>query len=267
MRKRTRRLEKTEEIKKSASPRVEQKDLARPANISDQLLTLQQTVGNRAVERLMHNTNQPLPRESAAAPVAEKSVDLRDEGRTGPIVENAPQGRDGSGGGSGGGGVAEKAPKAKVKKAGVESFSVKWSENPATTPANPRLRLDYKAKFKKDAEHDPALAEFRQNVMTKYEITDGPGKGKKGDNSPMHDDNYSRADDNLGRPKSDVNFESNDNPGFVDIDKDDDVNYSFTAEQMIIDTSQGNKVLEKVGPKTGTMKGKHPRKFSIPSNC
>jgi hypothetical protein len=267
MRKRTRRSEKTDETKKAATPQVQQKDSARPANPSDQLLKLQQTVGNRAVERLMHNASQPLPRESAAAPVAEKSVDLRDEERTGRIVENAPQGGGGSGGGSGGGGVAEKAPKAKVKKAGVDSFSVKWAENSATTATSPRLRLDYKAKIKKDDEHDPALAEFRQNVMTKYEIKDGPSKGQKGDTSPMHDDNYSRADDNLGRPKSDVNFESNDNPGFPSIDKDDDIDYAFTAEQMIIDTSQGNKVLEKVGPKTGTMKGKHPRKFSIPSNC
>jgi hypothetical protein len=39
--------------------------------------------------------------------------------------------------------------------------------------------LDYVAKFKKDEDHDPALAEFRQNVMTKWEITDGPGIGSK----------------------------------------------------------------------------------------
>ncbi|MDQ2976087.1 MAG: hypothetical protein M3R69_11840 [Acidobacteriota bacterium] len=199
--------------------------------------------------------------DAAARPVAEKSVDGRAEERIGQIVEQAPKG----GGGGGGGGAPAVAPK--PKKAGVESFSVKWSENPLTSATNARLRLDYKAKFKKDAEHDPALAEFRQNVMTKFEITDGPNKGQKGDNSPMHDDNYSRADDIAGRSIADVDFESNDNPGFPAIDKDDDVNYSFTAEQMIIDTSQGNKVLDKKGPKTGTIKGKHPRKFSIPSNC
>ena len=263
MRKRTKRLEKTEEIKKSASPRVEQKDSARLANPSDQLLTLQQTVGNRAVEQLIHGASQQPVNESAA--VVKKSVNFSDEG-TGPIVMNAPQG--GGGGGGGGGAVAEKDPKAKQKKAGVDSFSVKWSENPATTPKSPRLRLDFTAKFKKDDEHDPALAEFRQNAGAKLVVKDGPGKGLKVD-IPMRDDDYSRADDNLGRPKSDVNFASNDNPGVKDeagIDKDSDIDFAFTAEQMIIDTSQ-NKVLEKVGPKTGTITGKHPRKFSIPSNC
>lgn len=265
MRKRTRRSEKTEEIKKAHGPSAPRKESGQPAGPSDQLLTLQQTVGNQAVGRLMRGASQQpanaADRSSAiATPVAEKSVDGRDEQRIGQIVEQAPQG-----GGGGGGGVAEKAPKA--KKAGVDSFSVKWSENSGTTATSPRLRLDYKAKFKKDDEHDPALAEFRQNVMTKWEIKDGPGKGQKGDTSPMHDDNYSRADDIAGRPKTDVNFESNDNPGFPSIDKDDDLDYAFTAEQMIIDTSQGNKVLEKVGPKTGTIQGKHPRKFSIPSNC
>ena len=264
MRKFSKRTEKREEIKKSAPPPLPQKDSARTTNMSDQLLTLQQTVGNRAVEQLIHGASQQPANESAA--VVKKSVNFSDEG-TGPIILNAPQG--GGGGGGGGGGVAAKAPKAKQKKAGVDSFSVKWSENPASTPKNPRLRLDFKAKFKKDDEYDPALAEFRQNAGAKLEVKDGPGKGLKVD-IPMRDDNYSRADDNLGRPKSDVDFESNDNPGVRDeagIDKDSDIDFAFTAEQMIIDTSQGNKVLEKVGPKTGTIKGKHPRKFSIPSNC
>src|SRR5437870_3650632 len=94
------------------------------------------------------------------------------------------------------------AAPAKAKKAGVDSFEVKWAKNASATlaasPTAPRLRLDYTAKFKKDADHDPALAEFRQSVMTKWEVTDGPRKGQKGDTSPMHDDNYSRADDSAG---------------------------------------------------------------------
>ena len=264
MRKHSKRPEKTEETRKPAGPLVQKKDEPKAADQSDQILTLQQTIGNRAVEQfLTHGASQEQSKESPKASAVKKSVNFRDED-TGPIVLNAPQG-----GGGGGGAVAAKAPKAKQKKAGVDSFSVKWAENPATTPKSPRLRLDYKAKFKKDDEHDPALAEFRQNAGAKLEVKDGPQKGLKVD-SPMADDNYSRADDNLGRPKTDVNFESNDNPGVTDaagIDKDSDIDFVFTAEQMIIDTSQGNKVLEKVGPKTGTITGKHPRKFSIPSNC
>jgi hypothetical protein len=61
-----------------------------------------------------------------------------------------------------------------------------------------------------------------------------------------------------------VDFVSNDNPGTAvstPIDKDDVVDYSFTAEQMILDTSAGNKEIKKLGPHTGTITGKHPRTF------
>ena len=252
MRKHARRQKETESRKQTAVPRVQPKETPRPDDTSNQFLTLQQTLGNRAVERLITPS--------------EKSVDGKVENPIGDIVENNPQGTGSAG--SGGGGVAEKAPKKKT--AGVDSFEVKWSENPRSTATKPMIRLDYKAKFKDDDEHDPALAEFRQNAMTKYEIKDGPHKGQKGDTTPLHDDNYSRADDHFGRPKSDVNFQSDDNPGVRDeagITGESDIDFVFTAEQMIIDTSQNNKVLEKVGPKTGRITGKHPRKFDIPSNC
>jgi hypothetical protein len=125
-----------------------------------------------------------------------------------------------------------------------------------------KLRLDYNAKFKKDDDHDPALAEFRQNAMTKWEITDGPHKGAKGDTSPLHDDNYSRADDLGGHTINDQLFYSNDNPGWNTwIDKDDVLDYAFTAEQMIIDKSDGNKVIEKRGPHTATITGKDARVY------
>ncbi len=39
------------------------------------------------------------------------------------------------------------------------------------------------------------------------------------------------------------------------------LDYTFTVEQMIIDTSDGNKVIEKRGPHTATIKGKHPRVY------
>jgi hypothetical protein len=262
MRKHTRRPEKTEDKKKPAGSTAQRKDTPTSDNTSNQFLTLQQTVGNRAVEQLIHGSTKQPASESKA--LTTKSVNYSDEGN-GPIIMKGPEG-----GGSGGGdAVATKAPQAKKKKAGVDSFKVKWSENPQSTPKNPRLRLDFKAKFKDDDEHDPALAEFRQNAGARLEVKDGPGKGLIND-IPMRDDNYSRADDSFGRPKSDVNFESNDNPGVRDeagITKDSDIDFVFTAEQMIIDTSQGNKVLEKVGPKTGRITGKHPRKFDIPSNC
>ena len=39
------------------------------------------------------------------------------------------------------------------------------------------------------------------------------------------------------------------------------IDYSFTAEQMIIDTSDSNKVLERRGPHTATIKGKDARVY------
>jgi hypothetical protein len=148
----------------------------------------------------------------------------------------------------------------KKKKAGVESFTVDWAKGAIIDPTAAKLRLDYNAKFKKDDDHDPALAEFRQNAGDKWEITDGPHKGQKGA-SPLADDNYSRADDLAGNKKTDQLFYSNDNPGWGigKLDKDDVLDYEFTAEQMIIDTSDGNKVIAKRGPHTGTIKGKSPR--------
>ncbi len=154
------------------------------------------------------------------------------------------------------------APPAKAKKAGVDSFKVKWSKHAGAGAADAKLRLDYTAKFKKDADHDPALAEFRQSVMSTWDITAGPHKGRKGTTSPMHDDNYSRADDQAGNAITDVNFYSNDNPGYDDLDKDDVLDYSFTAEQTVIDTSQANKVIAKRGPHTATVKGKDPRTYT-----
>lgn len=151
---------------------------------------------------------------------------------------------------------------APTKTAGVDSFEVKWSKHSSAGATTAKLRLDYTVKFTKDATHDPALADFRQSVMTTWEITDGPHKGDKGTTAPMHDDNYSRADDLAGNGRADVDFSSNDNPGYVaPLAANDVIDYSFTAEQTIIDTSQANKVIAKRGPHTGTIQGKHPRTY------
>jgi hypothetical protein len=200
-------------------------------------------------------------RSETSGSIAEKSVEGGLVTRLDMIEENGPDG-----GAPVAPAPAPAAPPAAAppaKKAGVDSFVVKWTKNASAGPTTAKLRLDYTAKFKKDATHDPALAEFRQNVMTKWEITDGPHKGQKGDTSPMHDDNYSRADDTAGNSKNDVDFVSNDNPGFTagSIDKDDVIDYSFTAEDMIIDTSDGNKVIARRGPHTATIKGKDPRAY------
>jgi hypothetical protein len=155
------------------------------------------------------------------------------------------------------------APAAPTRRAGVDSFVVKWTKNPDAGPTIAKLRLDTSARFTKDATHDPALAEFRQNAAHTFEITAGPHKGQKSSH-PLQDDNYSRADDTAGNTITDVNFVTNDSPGTnmdTPIDEDDVVDFSFTAEQMIIDTSDGNKVIKQRGPHTATIKGKHERTF------
>ncbi len=228
------------------------KKFLQPANSpADRILSLQRTIGNQAVQRLIESGAL----QAKPGIISEKNVDGGEQKRFGLIMEN-----NGKGGVPKNAGPAAKTPK--KKKAGLDSFVTNWKKNASAGPTNATLRLDYSAKFKKDADHDPALAEFRQNVMTKYEITDGPHKGTKGDTSPMHDDNYSRADDTAGNTINDVNFVSNDNPGFaIILDRNDVVNYSFTAEQRIIDTSDGNKVIAKRGPHTATIVGKHPRAY------
>ncbi len=143
-----------------------------------------------------------------------------------------------------------------TKTAGVDSFTVTWKENPATTPTSPRLRIDFSATFKDDATHDPALAEFRQNEGHLLLITAGPHSGTKKGRS-FRDDNYSRADDKVNA-KTSKYFACADNPGMPSISADDVIDYTVTAEQMIIDTSTNN-VVQKKGPHTGTIKGKHPR--------
>lgn len=196
------------------------------------------------------------PALSRSPALRDKCVDGESDSRFGLVEDKGPD----AGVGKGDAGAPVEAPK---KKAGIDSFVVKWSKNADSSPTTAKLRLDYTAKFKKDDAHDPAAAEFRQNAFHTFEVTDGPHKGQKHSNAPLHDDNYSRADDTAGNGIGDVDFVCNDNPGPVAnaLDKDDVIDYSFTAEQMIIDTRDSNKVVAKRGPHTATIKGKDPRTF------
>jgi hypothetical protein len=181
----------------------------------------------------------------------DKSVDGGSDGRSGRVEARAPKADK----------VKKDAPTkkdatARKKKAGVEFFKVEWTKQPGPTPA--KLRLNYLVTFKKDDAHDPALAEFRQNAFHTSEVLDGPHLGQKDDNSPLHDDGYSRASDTAGNTINDVTFVSDDNPGPREdsLDDKDVIVYSFTAEQMIIDTSDGNRVVVKHRPHTATIKGR-----------
>jgi len=259
-----------------ARPATDRRQTPQP-HPQERMLELQRTAGNAAVSRALEPPGDPtVPDTSAENEKRPATGILRLKGGIAAVVDDgAPEKSVDDSEESPAPGIVEKngGPKAppvappkapvKAKKAGVASFVVKWSKNAKASPTNPNLRLDYTAKFKKDADHDPALAEFRQSVMTKFEVTAGPNKGLKGDTSPMHDDHYSRADDIAGNAITSVNFQSNDNPGFKagTITKDDVLDYSFTAEDTIIDTSLKGAVIARRGPHTGTIKGKGARSY------
>ena len=150
------------------------------------------------------------------------------------------------------------------KKCGVESFKVTWKKNAIAGPTQARLRLDVSIAFKDapDPPWKPECCEFRQNVMTVWKITAGPHAGQGRSTAPMHDDNYSRADDTDGnKALSHPGFTTNDNPGIPGIDRNDVLDYAFTAEQLVIDTCNANRVVARRGPHTATIKGAHPRAY------
>ncbi len=257
------RLEPSHEVRAAAATVRPGHDFSRipvhsrtPADVERRDVTIQ---GAAILELAPRGTTPALPWWRPGT-VGEKSV----EGGEPNFVDDLLAERAPAENGDGGAAPAAPVPLAPavVKKAGVDSFAVKWSKPAGAGAANAKLRLDYTAKFKKDANHDPALAEFRQSVMSTWDVTAGPHKGRKGTTAPMHDDNYSRADDLAGHTTADVDFYSNDNPGYDDLDKDDVLDYSFTAEQTIIDTSQANKVIATRGPHTATVTGKDPRTYT-----
>jgi hypothetical protein len=90
-----------------------------------------------------------------------------------------------------------------------------------------------------------------------------PSQGREGRHIPIARRPLVAGRRCRGHKITDQRFTSNDNPGWDtgQLDKDDVLDYAFTAEQMIIDTSDGNKVIEKRGPHTATIKGKDPRAY------
>jgi len=163
-------------------------------------------------------------------------------------------------------------------KCGVESFTVEWKQNPDAGAANPSLRLDVAIVFKSGGEFNPACCEYKQNVMSLWQVTAGPHKDQHSPTSPMRDDDYSRtnadgvagkSDDTDGKPElTDPGFTTNDNPGWWKTDgfaADDNLDYAFTAEQIVYAPGsakcEANPEVAKRGPHTGTITGKDPRTY------
>jgi hypothetical protein len=224
-------------------------------SMSDTLVALHRSIGNQAVLRMLSRLGD---RRDPDLSIREKAVHDNQEGDAGLVDEQTPPPTSG-------GGKPPVIPAAPARTAGIEYFTVTWQKHPMAGPNNARFHLHFLAKFRDDSVYDPKCAEFRQNVMAVYECTAGTHKGDKADTSPMHDDHYSRNDDLKARPITSVDFESQDNPGVRKghTEFDDVITFSFTAEQMIIDTCQTpNKVIAHIGPHTGVITGSHPRDYA-----
>lgn len=147
-------------------------------------------------------------------------------------------------------------------KAGVESFDVEWNYNTVDPPLpdgeHENFSLTYYAKFKNGGGYNADDAEFRQNAGDSLKIKEGPHKGYAKD-TPLTDDGYSRLSDPTDYKG--VDFDSDDLPGIDNIDKNDDIDYKFNAEQMIIDTSDSNKEIVKKPLYSVTITGKYPRTY------
>ena len=159
-----------------------------------------------------------------------------------------------------------------TKCCGVKKFIVKWKKSTGLYPGN-LIRIDVEIEFMNDATHDPACCEYRQNVKTSWSVTAGPHKGQSGGTKKWQDDNYSRGDDTDGKKDkkgnidlSDPGFTTNDNPGLKGLHKNDVIDYSFSAEQMVIEICAKpcpkGKTVAKRGPHTVTVKGKEPRTYT-----
>jgi len=80
------------------------------------------------------------------------------------------------------------------------------------------------------------------------------------------DDNYSRADDNNQRAKTEAVFETRDFPGWHhnserqdQLLSTDTIAATFSAKQQIIDTSNDDEVIAEIPEHTATITGAHPR--------
>jgi RHS repeat-associated protein len=165
-----------------------------------------------------------------------------------------------------------------LKKCGVESFSVQWLPGSITYANGTKnlINLVTRIKFKSGDDYDPRCCEFKQNAFHKWRrwkkfgpVTDAD------DNSPLHDDGYSRKDnDNGNTDPSNTEFAVGDAPGIKDMENGWVIDYQFTAEQIVYspgksfsgDPKQGtqpcdcekNDRVASKGPHTATLYGAYP---------
>ena len=149
-------------------------------------------------------------------------------------------------------------------KAGVESFTAKWSDHDrGNTGAG--FRIDYAAKFRDGGGFSAADAEFRQHAADKWKKVKQTGVTTEGATN-MVDDRYSRANDASDYKGQD--FKSDDLPGFQagQLGATDNITWEFWADQYIVDTSNKNEVIACIPTQYAKITGADPRDFSKPAD-
>lgn len=149
-------------------------------------------------------------------------------------------------------------------KAGVESFTAKWSDDKrGGTGAG--FRIDYAAKFRDGAGFTAADAEFRQHAADKWKRVTQAGVTTEGATG-MEDDHYSRKND--PGDYDGQNFKAEDLPGFKagQLAATDNITWEFWADQYIVDTSSKNEVIACIPTQNAKITGADPRDFSKPAD-
>ena len=124
------------------------------------------------------------------------------------------------------------------RKCGVEEFVVRWwpaSKFPTATPTT-MFVITVSIKFKKGGGYDPRCCEYKQRVKSGYSVRLPSGQvATVPVPTDMHDDNYSRSDDDEHRPITSVDFYTHDAPGLPSNTPSGSevLWYEFTAEQIV----------------------------------
>jgi hypothetical protein len=122
--------------------------------------------------------------------------------------------------------------------------------------------IEVKLKFRSDPPYSCACCEYRQNAAL-WLVVKLNGRVIDDGGWPMKDDGYSRKDDLDGWPATHwCGFETKDYPGTKSaLPFFTNIHFTFTAEQLVIDTCNNNAVVEKYGPTTMVVTGTFPTRL------
>jgi hypothetical protein len=164
------------------------------------------------------------------------------------------------------------------KKCGVESFVVLWRPGSFKYPSGTvsMLNIIVKIQFKNGGEYDPRCCEYKQNAYhdwTKW--TYPPVASGHDDDPPLHDDGFSRKDNDDGNTDPSLPyFAVGDVPGVDPLQNGEIIQYQFTAEQIVYSPGKSfagnpdkktegcecekNDQVAKRGPHTAKIEGTYP---------